>query len=104
MKTFTAQRPRGLFSLTLIGTVALLAACASMPSVDAPTALNQANAAMGGTALRTLQFEASGSGGVFGQAYQPGTAWPKLNVTMFSRLMDYDGGALRPGHRRDAGR
>ena len=95
MKTFTAQRPRGLFSLTLIGTVALLAACASMPSVDAPTALNQANAAMGGTALRTLQFEASGSGGVFGQAYQPGTAWPKLNVTMFSRLMDYDGGALR---------
>ncbi len=95
MKTFTAQKPRGLFSLTLIGTVTLLAACASMPSVDAPTALNQANAAMGGTALRTLQFEASGSGGVFGQAYQPGMAWPKLNVTMFSRVMDYDGGALR---------
>ncbi len=95
MKTFTAQRPRGLFSFTLVGTVALLSACASMPSVDAPSALNQANVAMGGTLLRTLEFDASGSGGIFGQAYQPGMAWPKLNVTMFSRVMDYEGGALR---------
>ena len=58
-------------------------------------ALNQANAAMGGVALKSIQFDAAGTGGIFGQAYQPGMAWPKLNVTMFSRVMDYDGGALR---------
>ncbi len=72
-----------------------LASCASMQAVDAPAALNQANAAMGGAALKSIQFEASGSGGIFGQAYQPGMAWPKVNVTQFTRVMDYEGGALR---------
>ena len=72
-----------------------LASCGSMPMADAPTALNLANAAMGGTSLKSLQFDATGTGGIFGQAYQPGMAWPKLNVTMFSRVMDYDGAALR---------
>jgi glyoxylase-like metal-dependent hydrolase (beta-lactamase superfamily II) len=74
---------------------AALASCASMQAVDAPSALNQANAAMGGVALKSIQYDAAGTGGIFGQAYQPGMAWPKLNVTMFSRVMDYDGGALR---------
>lgn len=72
-----------------------LASCASMNSVDAPTALAHANSAMGGTALKSLQYDAAGTGGIFGQAYQPGMAWPKLTVTMFSRVMDYEGGALR---------
>ena len=82
-------------TLAVAGVVSLLAACATVPSVDASAALNQANAAMGGAALKSLQFEASGTGGVFGQAFQPGMAWPKLTVSMLSRAMDYDGGALR---------
>ena len=77
-----------------LATVAL-ASCGSMPAADAPTALNLANAAMGGASLKSLQFDATGTGGIFGQAYQPGTAWPKVNVTMFSRVMDYDNAALR---------
>ena len=79
----------------LIASALALASCASMQSVDATGALNQANAAMGGANLKSIQFDAAGSGGIFGQAYQPGMAWPKLNVTMFSRVMDYEGGALR---------
>jgi glyoxylase-like metal-dependent hydrolase (beta-lactamase superfamily II) len=66
-----------------------------MQSVDAPAALNQANAAMGGASLKSIQFDAAGSGGVFGQAYVPGAPWPKLNVTLFSRVLDFDGAAMR---------
>ncbi len=84
------------YTFPLVAASALaLASCASMQAVDATTALNQANAAMGGGNLKSIQFDASGMGGIFGQAYQPGMAWPKLNVTMFSRVMDYDGAALR---------
>ena len=86
-------------SLTRTAAMALaaitLASCGSMPPTDAPTVLNRANAAMGGTALKSLQFDASGTGGIFGQAYLPGAAWPKTNVTMFSRVMDYENAALR---------
>ena len=73
----------------------VLASCASMQAVDAPSALNQANSAMGGTALKSLQFDAAGTGGTFGQAYQPGMAWPKINITNLTRVMDYEGAALR---------
>ena len=80
--------------LIAISTIAL-ASCASMQSVDAPSALNQANVAMGGVTLKSIQFDAAGTGGVFGQAYVPGTAWPKLNVSNLTRVMDYEGGAMR---------
>ena len=91
------QSPAFCRAFTL-GAIAIgLAACAStpMPSGDASAVLNQANQAMGGGALKSIQFDASGTGGIFGQAYLPGMAWPKLSVTMFSRVMDYDGAALR---------
>ena len=92
------KTPHGPFQLTvpLIAVSAIaLASCASMQSVDAPTVLNQANAVMGGASLKSIQFDAAGSGGIFGQAYAPGTAWPKLNVTNLTRVMDYEGVALR---------
>ena len=73
----------------------VLTACGSMPASDVTALLNRTDAAMGGTALKSIQFDASGSGGIFGQAYQPGMAWPKLTVNMFSRVMDYEGAALR---------
>ncbi len=93
-----AAPPRPAYRLLrpalVLGAVAL-ASCASMQAVDAPTALNQANAAMGGAALKSIQFDASGSGGIFGQAYQPGMAWPKVNITNLTRVMDYEGAAMR---------
>ena len=83
-------------TLPLVAASALaLASCASMQAVDATSALNQANAAMGGVNLKSIQFDAAGTGGTFGQAYQPGMAWPKVNVTMLSRVMDYEGSAMR---------
>ena len=78
-----------------LGAALALGGCSTLQTADATATLNQANAAMGGAALTSIQFEASGTGGVFGQAYQPGMAWPKLNISMLSRVLDYQGSALR---------
>lgn len=73
----------------------LLAGCASTPAPDATTVLRNAERAMGGTELKTLRFTAEGGGGTFGQAYQPGMAWPRLNYSVMTRFADYGNGALR---------
>jgi glyoxylase-like metal-dependent hydrolase (beta-lactamase superfamily II) len=79
--------------LTAAGAVLLLASCAHRE--DAQAVLQDADRAMGGADLKTLSYQASGTGGTFGQAYQPGQAWPRINVTSFSRMLDYENGALR---------
>lgn len=80
--------------LLLLATAAALTACAT-PGSDPGTALARAEAAMGATGLRSLQFSASGTGATFGQAFVPGQSWPKLSYSSFSRTMDYEAGAMR---------
>ena len=82
--------------LLLAGGVAalLLGACASREQ-DATAVLREADRAMGGTQLKTLRFDGSGTGGIFGQAFRPGTAWPRLNYQAFARVLDYENGAMR---------
>jgi glyoxylase-like metal-dependent hydrolase (beta-lactamase superfamily II) len=75
--------------------VLVLAGCASAPAPDATSVLRNAERAMGGTELKTIRFTAGGAGGTFGQAYQPGMAWPRLNYSVMTRLADYQNGALR---------
>lgn len=72
----------------------LLGACASTPR-DPQAVLRQADAAMGTALVRTLQFTASGTGSVYGQAWKAGDPWPKVNYTSFSRVFDYDNAAMR---------
>ena len=88
---------RALFLATSIASAALLvASCASTPApLDAAAALQTAERAMGSTGLKTLRYSASGTGGIFGQAYVPGTAWPAVNVTNLTRMHDYDNAAMR---------
>ena len=52
--------------------LALLAGCASTPAPDAQAVLRQAEQAMGAAGLKTLSFSGRGTGGTFGQAWQPG--------------------------------
>ncbi|MEI8031181.1 MAG: MBL fold metallo-hydrolase [Comamonadaceae bacterium] len=82
-------------SAVLAVTVASLASCASVPSENADAVLTRANLAMGGTTLHSISFSGSGSGATFGQAYEPGNAWPTINYSSFSRLADYDNVAFR---------
>ena len=85
---------RSTRSILALG-AALLAGCAGAPAPDAATVLRNAERAMGGTDLKTIRFVAEGGGGTFGQAFQPGLAWPRLNYSVMSRAVDYPNGALR---------
>ena len=58
------------------GILAGLAGCAGMSSVEPRAALARADQAMGGLNLKSIRFAGSGTAGQFGQAYQPGMAWP----------------------------
>lgn len=87
-------------SLAAVAAAVLLSACASAPAPDARSVLTRADAAMGGTALKTVRFSTTGGGGTFGQAFQPGMAWPRLNYSVLTRVADYDNAALREDYGR----
>jgi hypothetical protein len=75
---------------------ATLAVVVSLPAYaqsDATAVLKRAEAAMGDP--KTLTFSGSGSQWQFGQAYRAGVPWPKLNVSSYTRAVDYDKGAWR---------
>ncbi|MFO1329035.1 MAG: MBL fold metallo-hydrolase [Rubrivivax sp.] len=91
MPTIESRRVRLALALVPL----LLAGCASGPAPDAGAALRQAAQATGAERVRTLHFSGSGTGTTFGQAYQPGLAWPGLNYSVLARQFDYDNAALR---------
>jgi glyoxylase-like metal-dependent hydrolase (beta-lactamase superfamily II) len=77
--------------------VAALAACLVSSfslAQDATAVLRKASATMGEEQLNTLRYSGSGTGASFGQAYQPGVAWPKLNIPNYVRQIDYQAGAI----------
>jgi len=80
-----------------IGAAALLlAACSHTPAPpDAPTLIRQGEAAMGGAQLKTLVVSGRGTGGTFGQAWQPAMAWPALNYSTITRALNLETGAYR---------
>lgn len=86
----------GLAASVLAG---LLAACASAPA-DPQAALRRADTAMGTTSVSTLEFSATGGGGIFGQAYRPGDPWPRTTYSSFSRTYDYTLGAFKEDYAR----
>jgi len=79
-----------------LAAAALLAACASSPPApDATTLIDQAEQALGSRATRTLVISAQGTGATFGQAWQPGLAWPGLNYATLNRALNLQTGAFR---------
>ena len=74
---------------------AVLASCASVAPESAESVLRRADTAMGGKDLRSISYAGTGSGATFGQAYEPGKAWPRITYSSFSRLADYDNAAFR---------
>ena len=85
---------RGLAAVLAAG----LAACAvpqNSAQDSAGDVLAKAAKAMGATQLKSLRYVAEGSGHTFGQAYQPGGAWPKITLHSVTRTIDFDAGAMR---------
>src|SRR5687767_2485698 len=79
--------------LAALGAAVLAAGCAHRDPAEA--ALRQAELAMGGSQLRTLHYAGSGTASSFGQAWQPGMAWPRIRLANYRRWVDYDKAALR---------
>jgi glyoxylase-like metal-dependent hydrolase (beta-lactamase superfamily II) len=79
--------------VSLAAAAFLLAACAHRD--DAATVLRQADQAIGAGQLKTLRYAGTGTGATFGQAFQPGTSWPRINITGYTRWIDYENAAMR---------
>ena len=77
----------------LVAASCALAACASAPPPG--EVLSRAMQATGADRVDTLRYEAQGTGYSFGQAYQPGGAWPKVTLHSYTRTLDYRAGAMR---------
>ncbi|MEO7402880.1 MAG: hypothetical protein ABIU95_04350, partial [Burkholderiales bacterium] len=65
---------------------------AATPSLaqDAGGVLKRAATAMGANDLKTLRYTGRGAGGLFGQTYQPGNNWPKVDYPNYTREVGYD--------------
>ena len=82
--------------LLALAAATLFAGCASAPSgPDAATLIARAEKALGGAGAGTLSVTARGTGTTFGQAFQPGNAWPTLNYSVLSRSMNFETSAMR---------
>lgn len=78
-----------------------LAGCATGPGADAPGTLARADKALGAGTVKSLRFAGSGTGGIYGQAWVPGAAWPRVNYTSLARVYDYETAALREDFARN---
>jgi glyoxylase-like metal-dependent hydrolase (beta-lactamase superfamily II) len=82
--------------VVIAAAVAALTGCASgPPAPEAATLIARAEQALGGTAASTITVTARGTGSTFGQAYQPGMAWPALSYSVLSRTMNFETAAMR---------
>jgi len=92
----TKPSPRKMsHGVLLLGVLLGLVSCASVPTESAEAALQRANIAMGASALRSISYAASGTGATFGQAFVAGMAWPRITLSSFSRVADYENAAFR---------
>jgi len=66
---------------------------AALAQDSAASVLKRASAAMGDP--KTIRYVGEGTGWTFGQAYKPGTAWPKIDIQSQARTINYDTGSMR---------
>ena len=78
----------------VVGSALWLAACATAPE-DAGPVLARSAQLMGADRLATLRYVAEGTGYTFGQAFKPGSAWPKITLHSLTRSIDYGSASMR---------
>jgi glyoxylase-like metal-dependent hydrolase (beta-lactamase superfamily II)/opacity protein-like surface antigen len=72
----------------LISLVLLVAGSAS--AQDAATVLRNAVAAMGAANVQSIRVTGAGWNATVGQGYTPNEDWPRVEVTTYTRVFDYD--------------
>ncbi len=70
---------------------------------DAHADLDAVAQAMGTAKVDNVQISGTGHAYAVGQAFQPGQAWPKMNLVRYTRIDDYAEGGARLRLRDDAG-
>ena len=87
------RRGAAAAALMPLAAVALLG-CATV-DLDANASIARAEQAMGGAQLASIRYAAEGIGYTFGQAFVPGSAWPKITVHGLMRSANFATGSMR---------
>src|SRR5258705_2852505 len=80
---------------TMTALVVGLALTLAVSGCSRPSGVAAAADAMGATNLNSIQFSGSGTNYAFGQAYQPGGAWPRFDVKNYTAAVDYQTPAMK---------
>nr|HET7860630.1 MBL fold metallo-hydrolase [Caldimonas sp.] len=87
---------RSTFLAAAVATASLVvASCANAPQPDAAAVVARATQAMGASQVKTIRYVAEGTGYTFGQAFEPGGAWPRITVHSLTRSIDYTSATMR---------
>lgn len=76
--------------LILVGVAWTLENKVLAQSVDAASVIERAQATIGGSDLKSLAVTGAGSGGFFGQAYEPNVVWPNITIPIMMRILDFE--------------
>ncbi len=85
-----------MFSKTVAAAISMSLATIAFPAFAADSAaavLKRASAAMGEP--RSIHYTGTGTGWTFGQAWKPGSAWPKIDIQSQARTINYASGSMR---------
>jgi hypothetical protein len=85
----------------LLASVFLMAAIAA--AQDAKGVLEAAAKTMGAVNLKTLQYSGTGWDSTVGQSYNLSSDWPRVDVTSYTRMIDYDNQSSREERTRKQG-
>src|SRR5215475_2159464 len=69
---------------------ALLTVAATLDAQDAKTALRTVSTAMGEDNVRSIQYSGKGWIRPVGQSFNPNDDWPNLDMTAYTRTIDYN--------------
>jgi len=82
---------------------ACLVSIAASPTASTRNPLSAAANALGVRTVNTLQFTASGAMFSVGQNFTPSTPWPRVAVTRYSALINYEAASMRQEFVREVG-
>ena len=80
---------------TALAVLGLSACAGTPPAPDAATLIAKARQAVGKADAKTITLSGRGTGATFGQAWQPMMAWPTLNYSQLTRVVNLETGAFR---------
>ena len=92
-----------ILAVLLVATISMGVGTTSAQDVDARKALEAAAKAMGTTNLKSIQFTGEGFVAKVGEQYNLTDGWPQIEVTDYTRTIDFDGKYMRLDYNQKQG-